>query len=158
MIAAVTGPRLGTTPDALITAAQFFRTGDIEVLHDGDALGVDSQIYHIAKAFGVHVILHPPKNPKWRAFLGDNSDEILEEKAYGARDRDMILSSEVLLTLPDCYEPKPHSGTWLTIGFAREVQMPIVFIWNNGQYKIEQEDTLNELLHESRTRVRRNIY
>ena len=120
-IAAATGPRKGAAPIQLISAAQILAAYQVTELHDGDALGFDASIYHLAKAFGIHCVMHPPINEKWRAFCGDSTDEIRPQKGYIARDKDMVNESDFLIAAPDTYQYKTHSGTWTTIEYARSV-------------------------------------
>jgi hypothetical protein len=140
MHAGVTGPRKGATKSALIAVAQLLGAFNVTELHDGDALGVDESVYHLARAFGIHVTLHPPKNYKWRAFCGDSKDTWWSEKDYHERDRDIVDESRFLIAVPWIMDINPSGGTGYTVGYAREVGKPLVLVWPDGTATYERWD------------------
>jgi hypothetical protein len=141
--AAVTGPRTGATQPALLAVAQTLCAYKVTVLHDGDAVGVDYSAYHLARAFGIHVILHPPTDYKWRAFCGDARDTFREEKPFKVRDRDMVDESEFLIAVPNTIGDHPTGGTGYTVEYVRSVNKPLVFIWPNGHASYERWEQFN---------------
>jgi hypothetical protein len=143
MHAAVTGPRTGATRHALIAVAQTLCAYNVTVLHNGDCIGVDKAVYYLARAFGIYVILHPPKNYKWRAFCGDHADEWREEKGFHGRDRDMVNESEFLISVPDGISEHPAGGTGWTTEYAREVNKPLVLIWPSGNATYERWEKID---------------
>jgi hypothetical protein len=141
--AAVTGPRTGATKPALLAVAQTLCAYNVTVLHDGDAVGVDESVYHLARALGIHVILHPPKNYKWRAFCGDNRDTFRDEKEFHERDRDMVDESKFLISVPPtALDPSGTGGTGWTVDYARSVNRPLVLIWPNGHATYERMEKI----------------
>ena len=143
--AAVTGPRKGATQPALLAVAQTLCAYKVIVLHDGDAVGVDESVYHLARALGIHVILHPPTSYKWRAFCGDSRDTVRGEKSFKVRDKDMVDESDFLISVPPtALDPSGAGGTGWTTDYARSVNKPLVLIWPNGHATYERWEKFSE--------------
>lgn len=118
----------------------------IDELHDGDAVGVDTQLYWLACAMQVpHIVIHPPVNIKFRSGCG--LDEafrpstvtvtIRELKGYHARDRDVVDESQAMVGCPKQALPEEMwadatGGTWYTINYTLEVKKPLAIVWPNG--------------------------
>jgi hypothetical protein len=83
--------------------------------HHGDCIGSDEAAHQIAHDVGLRTIVHPPINPKWRAWC--SGDVILPEKDFVPRNHDIVDSCMTLLALPAGPE-KLRSGTWATIRYA----------------------------------------
>jgi hypothetical protein len=138
LIAGVTGTRNGATNYQLASAATLFVACAVTVLHSGDCIGADEQMYHMGRAFHAKCIIHPPKIDKYRAFCGDCRDEWWPEKSYWERDQDTVNESEVLFGFPKgVTEELEHSGTWATIRYARTLARPIAVVWPNGHIGYE---------------------
>jgi hypothetical protein len=88
------------------------------VFHHGDCLGGDVDGAEIARELGYKIVAHPPENPKLRAY--DKADEVREPLSYLARNRNIVDETGTLFACPDGPE-RPHSGTWLTVRYARKV-------------------------------------
>jgi hypothetical protein len=115
-------------------------------LHHGGAIGVDSEAHWRAcrlASSGMTVTIHPPIKKRYAAkidFVGRMDSyglkiwpgcEVLPDKAFGARDYDIVLASGVLLAVPQLPHDHPlsaHSGTWLTVGFALKEGVPVYVI------------------------------
>ena len=133
-----TGTRKGATPYQVASAAWLFSRYGIAALHDGDCVGADEQLYHLGRAFGAKMVLHPPENYKFRAFCGDTKDEFWAEKSYMDRDKDVVNESQALAGIARTpYEEHERSGTWDTIRYARLLFRPIAIIWPNGHISYE---------------------
>src|SRR2546421_1503 len=53
--------------------------------HHGDCIGVDAFAHDVAYDLGYYIFVHPPSDPKFRAFKGARSDpriKILEPRYY----------------------------------------------------------------------------
>lgn len=145
MIAGITGPRTGASQRALLSVAQTLCAYNVRVLHDGDCIGVDAEVYYLARAFGIHVELHPPTNPKYRAYCARLGDVVHPEKGYHDRDMDTVNAAEFMIGVPNVVSVhiKPTGGTGWTIDYARSVLKPLVLIWPDGSATYERWDKIN---------------
>lgn len=100
----------------------------IPVLHHGDCIGSDEQADEIAISMGWKIVVHPPINPKNRAWC-ENGD-ILQEKDYLVRNHDIVDACEVLVAAPTGDEIG-SSGTWATIRYARKQGKLVVILEPN---------------------------
>ena len=154
MIWGETGTRGGATRLQIASVGWLWSRYDIKELHDGDCVGVDAQLYHLAKVFGVpNIVVHPPTNPKNRAWCGgeafadDERITVLPTKGYYVRDRDMVDASELMVACPKQYMElgKMPGGTWYTINYTRRVKKPLAIVWPNGLIAYERWDTVKKL-------------
>lgn len=95
------------------------------VFHHGDCKGSDAEAHEIAYALGFWIVVHPPTNPKHRAFCA--GDEILPEQGYLARDRAIVDACDRLLVAP-LGPHAPRSGTWYTHDYAESLKRPITIL------------------------------
>ncbi len=103
-------------------------------LQHGDALGADAFAHQEATMLGFQVIIHPPTDPKFRAFC--QSDEIRVPNAYKIRNQNMVDSCSLVLALPDGNE-RIRSGTWMTVRMGRTEHLPIVIFYPDGRVVFE---------------------
>ena len=143
MIWAVTGTRHGATPFQLASVGWLFSRYEIKTLHDGDAIGVDEQVYYLARAFKAQIEIHPPANDKYRAFCGFDSDvpnyrDVHHPpKPYHERDEDMVDACEALVSVQWKAEEMSRGGTRYTTEYARTLNRPIALVWPNGHISYE---------------------
>jgi len=149
-----TGTRGGATRRQIASVGWLWSRYYIKELHDGDCVGVDAQLYHLAKSFGVKTVLHPPTNPANRAFSGlldcvivDPETTWMPERAYFVRDRHIVDASELMVACPKQYMElgKMPGGTWYTINYTRRVKKPLAIVWPNGLIAYERWDTVKKL-------------
>ena len=133
MIVGFTGTSKGLTSyqiSSLVTEAA--RSLDAIVqFHHGDCVGADAQAHHIIVGLdsvdwcapGIQIVIHPPVNPKSRAFcqLRHSMDVLLPEKPYLIRNTDIALACDVLWACPKEMHEVLRSGTWSTIRQARRL-------------------------------------
>lgn len=105
-------------------------------LHHGDCVGADQLADRFARAFGIPVVIHPPKNKSRRAFCesrtyGDTR-RVYAPLEYLERDRAIARAVEVLIALPDTAIEQLRSGTWATVRYAREYQKKVFVCLPNG--------------------------
>ena len=116
--------------------------GHIE-FHHGDCTGADEQSDEIAHDIGFTVIIHPPINPKQRAYC-KNAYEIRDEKEYIDRNHDIVDETDILIAIPhEDTEIKRGSGTWATIRYAKKMKKPIVIIYPNKVEIVKSERKIN---------------
>lgn len=93
----------------------------------GDCIGADEQAHHIAKQIGYKIDIHPPKDPKKRAFCS-GEDISHEPKDYLDRNKyivDGIVDGGVLIATPKTKREELRSGTWSTVRYARRREASI---------------------------------
>jgi hypothetical protein len=103
-------------------------------LHHGDCIGVDAEAHHECRALLSHakIVVHPPKNPKNRAWC--KGDVVLPEKDYFQRNIDIVTASTLLIACPKMMsEEYRGSGTWHAIRTARRLNVKTLIIWPTGQ-------------------------
>jgi len=138
MIWGQTGTRKGATHLQIASVGWLWSRYPITELHTGDCIGVDEQLYHLGRAFGAHIEIHPPRNYKYRAFVGDHLDHWWQEQTYTQRDQEIVHEGDALVGCPrGIKEEFSHSGTWNTIRYARSLQRPIAIVWPNGHISYE---------------------
>lgn len=96
--------------------------------HHGDCVGSDDEFHSMAETYGAYVVVHPPVNPKLRAYcVGDFS---FDPKTYFDRNRHIVRSTDVLLATPK--DMSYRGGTGKTIEFAQEMFSPVAIVMPNG--------------------------
>ena len=154
MIWGETGTRNGATRLQVASVGWLWSRYDIKELHDGDCIGTDAQLYHLARSLKVpSAVIHPPTNPKNRAWCGNEGNRpemsvtFRAEKGYFIRDRDVVDESEVMVACPKQYMElgKMPGGTWYTINYTRRVKKPLAIVWPNGLIAYERWDTVKKI-------------
>ena len=102
---------------------------DRDELHHGDCIGADSDAHDIAESLGLNIVIHPPSDPKKRAF---RTGKVLPEKYYLIRNKDIVNQSDHLIATPGGYSEEPRGGTWFTIRFARQQGVDLTIIYPDG--------------------------
>jgi hypothetical protein len=98
-------------------------------LHHGDCVGADAMAHSIAVQLKYKVILHPPSNPKHRAFTDTACYKVHEPKTYLERNHDIVNSTNRLVACPHGKKEENRSGTWYTVRYARMVRRPISIVY-----------------------------
>lgn len=141
----MTGTHIGMTDLQKQTFDSFLRllTYKNEVtLHHGDCVGADTDAHYIAyDNYSCNIVVHPPISPRARSYChGRYHDgplvEILPEKEYLDRNKDIVSDSEILFGFPEGEIEKVRSGTWSTIRFARKIKIPCFIIYPDGRVEI----------------------
>jgi hypothetical protein len=101
--------------------------------HHGDCLGGDKEFDTIVAVLGGRRIAHPPSDSSKRAWC--KADEIRPPKGYLARDWDIANETGELLAAPRSPEPEPHSGTWITTGYAVQLGRPVTVFLPDGSVR-----------------------
>lgn len=97
--------------------------------HHGDCVGADAQAHEIANDMNYTIVIHPPINPKKRAYC-KNAYEVKPEKEYLDRNHDIVDETDLLIATPKG-EEELRSGTWSTIRYAKKQNKNIVIIYPN---------------------------
>lgn len=113
------------------------------VMHNGDCVGADERAALIWDALKGDIILHPPINPKYRAFMYFGI--LLPEGEYIKRDHDMVDASSYLLATPKTMYEFLRSGTWSTVRYGRKRGLPITIVYPDGSVIQEPGNAFNTI-------------
>jgi len=139
-----TGTQAGMTKEQKERLESWIRMSRPWQFHHGDYIGADKEAHDIIMKFnnytvaGVSIIIHPPADPKKRAFCKRHScdkTEITEllPKPYMTRNHDIVDCSSVLVACPGQFSEVLRSGTWATMRYARKVGKIVMVIWPDGK-------------------------
>lgn len=138
-----TGTQVGMTEEQGRTFLSVIREvyPEITEFHHGDCVGADKHAHTIiskiiSKESEVEIIIHPPSNPKKRAFC--ESENIKEPLPYIERNHNIVDSCDVLIATPKENKEVVRSGTWATIRYARKKKKEVYIIFRNGITSIEK--------------------
>lgn len=137
MIAGFTGTRHGMTDEQKLTVDRILVRHDVDEANHGDCVGGDEDFHNICLKLNIDVILHPPTNPKLRAFC-KGTVLVHDPLPYLARNRVIVATSELLIATPkETTEPAPArgQGTWSTVREARrQGHANIWLVWPDGSF------------------------
>jgi hypothetical protein len=119
IILSFTGTRQPLTKYQMRKMRQIICHPRVLELHHGDCVGADAYAHKLALMVGKHIVIHPPVNPKYRAWCMGIDVEWWPEKSYWVRNRDIVRCGHLLLAVPAGPEVQRGSGTWHAIRFAR---------------------------------------
>ena len=140
---AFTGTQVGWSAkqyDAVSDWVWALTTGDPTLyrLHHGDCVGADANMHELCFEMGWQIMVHPPVDPKKRAFVHNTRFwepercEMLPEKPYLERNHDMVDVGGVLYATPKEKEEQLRSGTWATVRYAKKVHVPTILFYRDG--------------------------
>jgi len=127
-----TGTRSGMTEAQRREVTALLVRLETEQLHHGDCIGADADAHAIARSLDIAVVLHPPSDPKARAFCEGAASEH-PPKAYLTRNKAIVAETDVLIATPWGPEQR-RSGTWATIRHARTLERPCYVVMRDGQH------------------------
>jgi hypothetical protein len=96
-------------------------------LHHGDCIGADAQADALVRQLNgqglthIDVVIHPPIDPKKRAFCAQPGDAVWEPLPYLERNRDIVDSANMVIAGPKSGNEVARSGTWATVRYARKI-------------------------------------
>lgn len=100
--------------------------------HHGDCTGADEQAHVIARICGYFIVVHPPTDPKKRAWC--TGDFAMTPAPYLERNAAIVRSTLELIATPGETAEQVRSGTWATIRQARRLRRPTTIVWPDGTY------------------------
>lgn len=104
----------------------------------GDCVGGDELFHHLCRDYEIPITIHPPEDPKYRAFC-QNAVEWWPEKPYLVRNLDIVTMSDIMIACPNsCVEKKRGSGTWWTVNCTRRAEKPLYIVYPDGHYVLER--------------------
>jgi len=101
-------------------------------VHHGDCIEADAAAHDIAIRLGKHPVIHPPIDPKYRAFKSAPASHMREPLPYLERNHAIVNESDFLIAAPSGPETL-RSGTWATVRYARKVGKRVLVIMPNGE-------------------------
>ncbi len=135
VILGFTGTSRGMTQKQLATLSYLFNELLLHVLHHGDCIGADTQAHRLARGIGASIVIHPPNNPKKRAFCV-GADEIKPTFHYLVRNKHIVdHARDGIVAAPHGTNEEARSGTWATIRYARKAKRKIWIVWPDGTFK-----------------------
>lgn len=131
----VSGTREGMTELQLNALKDLFPKlpQTLNTLHQGQCVGVDVQVgtwfYELDELH--KIVSHPPikKDLIGKCFIHESKPA----KNYLARNRDIVLESNIMLIIPKENEPQEKGGTWYTYNFAKKNNKKIYIIYPDGR-------------------------
>ena len=102
-------------------------------LHHGDCIVADAEAHKLAGQLGLQRVIHPPEDPKKRAYCSGERTVVLEERPYLERNHQIVRATDVLVALPEeLYTERTRSGTWSTVRYARKLGRQVYIIRPDG--------------------------
>jgi hypothetical protein len=122
----VTGTRKGPTEQQTSDIIHFLTTRPIEEFHHGDCIGVDEAAARIASRRGIHIVGHPPIDPKARAYFP--SDEERPAQDFIQRNHNIVNEVDLLIVVPGEAHERKRSGTWATYRYANQQKVQVLLL------------------------------
>ena len=115
-----TGTRDGMTDHQKLDLSFILKTWGVEGIHHGDCVGADAEAHDMAKSMSLYVVIHPPIDPKLRAWCV-GADEMRDELPYIERNHAIVDETNFLFVAPRTEEETIRSGTWATKRYAESL-------------------------------------
>jgi hypothetical protein len=104
--------------------------------HHGDCEGADEAAHELAGYYFKKRVVHPPLDPKYRAYTISDMTPLYLPKEYGyrqpkeylARNHDIVDECAILIAAPQFAFEELRSGTWATVRYARQQGKPVVIL------------------------------
>lgn len=130
LIVGFTGTQRGMTERQGRAFGLFLQAHATE-FHHGDCIGADFDAHRWALLLGIPVVLHPPSEPRKRAWCRGCVRE-LPPAPYMVRNQAIVDACDVLVATPGEYVEQLRSGTWSTVRKARRAAKQIVIVFPDG--------------------------
>lgn len=127
-----TGTQRGMTPRQRDSVRLILSQQSVSEVHHGDCVGADQEFDVLAHELDVRVVVHPPDDPRKRAFVLGYA-EIREERPYLVRNAEIVSETDVLVATPKGDREELRSGTWATIRRARQQGKQVIVAWPDGR-------------------------
>lgn len=120
-------------------------------LHHGDCIGSDAEVHAIARKHEyIWLVGHPPTDDSRRAFC--EFDQIRLPQEFKARDKRIVIESNILVATPKKPFEVLRSGTWTTIRYGFEAKIPVLVVRPNGSVLVRNLFGLDGVLTKSLSR------
>jgi len=125
-----TGTRRGMTAEQKTALRNLLQAAGGE-FHHGDCVGADAEAHDIAQACGLEPVIHPPTDPKQRAWKA--ASRILLPLPYLHRNKEIVRETESIIATPSEFDEQHRSGTWSTVRYARKLGRQVLVILPDGR-------------------------
>ncbi|HUV85375.1 MAG TPA: hypothetical protein VMV86_06655 [Methanosarcinales archaeon] len=140
-----TGTRNGMTEEQVLRLEYLLRHDLLQKskrFNHGDCIGADRDAHKIADGIVKEIGLFPCTLTNQRAFCDglDNKSNVIEAQAAKHpldRNLDIIASSDIMVGCPKGYKEERRGGTWHTIRNTRLAKKPLILIYPNGDFTLE---------------------
>lgn len=105
-------------------------------IHLGDCVGADAEAHRIATEIGYFRYGHPGDTGELRANL--DYESLAPPTDPLDRNRRMVALGQILVACPGQDHEIQRSGTWATVRYARDRDLPIIFVWPDGHTTTEE--------------------
>ena len=113
-------------------------------MHNGDCIQADAIAARLWQEMGGKVVLHPPEDPKKRAFI--EADYYFDPRPYLERNKDIVNLSRTLIAVSHGMTEDARSGTWATIRYAKKMCRPCQIILPNGEIQFWKPPAVDDSL------------
>lgn len=151
-----TGTRKGMTENQKSVLKEILEKNKMSEFHHGDCKGADEEAHAMVSSMRISryvypkIVLHPPTNGKYRAFLKGECE--MPNADYIDRDHQIVDSVDLLIACPESEEETLRSGTWATIRYAERKGKMTVIVYPSGKRRMLPEylalDSANQLAEE----------
>lgn len=131
-----TGTRQGMTRDQEKVVTELLIKLRVTEGHHGDCVGSDEEFHDILESLALDIVVHPPSNPKLRAWCKGPDTMVLRPQDYLRRNRDIVRATEALIGTPKeevIPAPARGQGTWSTIRHGFESGKTIYIVFPSGK-------------------------
>jgi hypothetical protein len=131
LVVGFTGTRKGMAHNQAKKILEILNELQPEEGHHGDCEGGDAMFHELCRVVGIPVVIHPPEDPKHRAFC-QGAMRVEPERPYLVRNKIIVDTCGVLLAAPnENHEPAPArgQGTWSTVRYARRAGRRMRIVW-----------------------------
>lgn len=128
-----TGTQRGLTRAQRRAIGLRFELEQPDEVHHGDCIGADSEVHDLAELVHAYIVVHPPRDPKKRAFRV--GAEMRDALPYHERNEAIVRECDVLYAAPGGTKELVRSGTWSTIRKARKAGKPVMMFWPDGSWE-----------------------
>jgi len=131
-----TGTREGMTDEQKKTFAKLLKKLNCTLFIHGDCKGADTHAHNIVKKYGLdseNIHIRPCNLKKWRANC--NGKVIEKPKDPLKRNKEIVADGEILIGTPPTEYELYMGGTWYTLHYAKEKELPYIIIWPSGKYE-----------------------
>jgi hypothetical protein len=131
-----TGTRHGMTPSQRSAVSAILEEATHcagFVAHHGDCVGADAEFHDLCRMNPLSVIVvHPGPVDDLPNQAGRVGDSRRENLPHMRRNKNIVMSSTVMIAAP--FEPveQAYGGTWRTVEMTRKAKRPLAIVWPNG--------------------------
>lgn len=131
-----TGTRHGMTPSqrsAVMAIVEEVTRGAGFVAHHGDCVGADAEFHDLCR-MNPHsvIVVHPGPLDDLPNQAGRVGDSRRENFSHMRRNKNIVMSSTVMIAAPFEAVEQTYGGTWKTVEMTRKAKRPLVIVWPSG--------------------------